>query len=87
MTTIIHVNINVIRHNKKHGNRLPACRIQNEFGTKYAKEVIINGPSRLVYSPDKPLRCGARLWIETDAEIKLIEETEYSEIKEIMENL
>jgi hypothetical protein len=24
-----------------------------------------------VYRPDKPLSCGARVWIETDAEIKI----------------
>lgn len=31
--------------------------------------------ARVVYSPDKPLSCGARVWIETDTdtvELKLI---------------
>jgi len=31
---------------------------------EYADSVVINGPSRVVYSPDKPLSCGARVWIE-----------------------
>lgn len=30
----------------------------------YATAVEIRGPSRIVYSPDKPLDCGARLWVE-----------------------
>jgi len=27
--------------------------------------------SKLVYSPDKPLSCGAKVWIETDSEITI----------------
>lgn len=38
----------------------------------YADEVIIHGPSRLVYSPDKPLSCGAKVWIETESVVELI---------------
>ena len=30
----------------------------------------IKGPSKVVYSPNKPLSCGARVWIETEAEIE-----------------
>ena len=26
----------------------------------------IGGASSVVYSPDKPLNCGARVWVETD---------------------
>jgi hypothetical protein len=29
--------------------------------------VLIDGPCRIVYSADKPLACGARVWIETHA--------------------
>lgn len=35
----------------------------------YAKEVAILGPSKVVYSPDKPLSCGATVWIETQGEV------------------
>ena len=34
-------------------------------------EVIIDGPSKVIYSPDKPLSCGARVWIETRSEVTL----------------
>lgn len=35
-------------------------------------EVIIAGPSKMVYRPEKPLSCGARMWIETRAEVTTI---------------
>jgi hypothetical protein len=30
------------------------------------ERVVIKGDSELVYSPDKPLSCGAKVWIETE---------------------
>jgi len=39
---------------------------------QYCMEVDIKGPSRMIYRPDKPRPCGAKLWIETDADIELI---------------
>ena len=38
---------------------------------RYAHEVRIEGPSKIVYRPDKPLSCGARVWIETYGEVEL----------------
>jgi hypothetical protein len=38
----------------------------------YAFEVEVLGPSRIVYRPDKPLSCGARCWIETDADVEVV---------------
>ena len=44
------------------------------LGRRFAlHEAIIDGPCRVVYSPDKPLSCGARVWIETDAEVVCVE--------------
>ena len=37
----------------------------------WSLEVEILGESKVVYSPDKPLSCGARVWIETNAEVKI----------------
>jgi ferredoxin-thioredoxin reductase catalytic subunit len=81
---IIHVNVNVIRHNKKHGNNLPPCRVQEGNKSRYCREVQILGPSKMVYSPDRPLRCGAKLWIETESDVRLLDETPWVEIKEGM---
>ena len=38
---------------------------------RYAHSVEIVGPSKVVYSPDKALSCGAHVWIETYAEVLL----------------
>ncbi len=77
---IIHINRNVIQQNAKRDVPLPVCRVQDGKTTRYAMEVQINGPSRMVYRPDDPLSCGAKLWIETDADITLLGETTYAEM-------
>lgn len=69
MKTIIHVNQHVIRANAKHGKSDPVLTVKTYKSNTYAHEVEILGPSRVVYSPDKPLSCGARVWIETDSEV------------------
>lgn len=67
--SIIHVNQHVIRSNHKTGNREPVLSVKQGKKNTYAHEVEILGPSRVVYSPDKPLSCGARVWIETTSEV------------------
>ena len=60
-----------IRANKKHGTKEPVITVKTYKTNTYAHEVEILGESKVVYSPDKPLSCGARVWIETDAEVKV----------------
>jgi hypothetical protein len=72
MKTIIHVNQHVIKRNAKNGTQEPVLTIKNYKSNTYAKDVVINGPSRVVYSPDKPLSCGARVWIETEAHVEIL---------------
>ena len=57
------------------------CRIETEGNTWYGSQVDILGPSSMIYSPDKPRRCGAKLWIETDAEVVIHDKTTYAELK------
>jgi hypothetical protein len=63
----IHVNMHVIRRNHRDGRRDPPLSIKTSRRNLKAQSVEIQGPSELVYSPDRPLACGARVWIETDA--------------------
>ena len=65
----IHVNMHVIRRNQKTGEREPVITVKTYKPNTYAHEVEILGNSKVVYSPDKPLSCGARLWIETTSEV------------------
>ena len=60
-----------IRANKKHGTNEPVITVKTYKTNTYGHEVEILGDSKVVYSPDKPLSCGARVWIETDAEVKI----------------
>ena len=69
MKTKIHVNQHVVRSNKKHGKKEPVLTVKTYKSNTYAHEVEINGPSKVIYSPDKPLSCGARVWSETESEV------------------
>jgi hypothetical protein len=71
MKTIIHVNQHKIKHNRKHGDNEPVLTVKTYKTNNYAHEVDINGPSRVVYRPKKPLSCGARVWIETQSVVKI----------------
>lgn len=74
--TIIHVNSNTIRSNRKHGNTEPPLSIRKTRSARaeYAQEIEIrdnagNVVARVVYQPDTPLSCGAQVWIETDLQV------------------
>ena len=67
----IHVNMHIIRKNRKTGERKPVLTVKTSKSNDYAHEVVINGPSKVIYSPDKPLSCGARVWIETRSDVTL----------------
>jgi hypothetical protein len=69
MKTIIHVNQHVIKANRKNNTNDPVLTVKTYKSTEYAHDVTIYGPSRVVYSPDKPLSCGAHVWIETEADV------------------
>lgn len=69
---IIHINRNIIQRNSKRDEQEPVCRVEENGIVTYCMEVDIKGPSRMVYRPDKPRPCGAKLWIETNADIELI---------------
>jgi hypothetical protein len=70
MKTIVHINQHVIRSNQKTGEREPVITVKNYKSNTYAHEVIIHGPCKIIYSPDHPLSCGARVWIESTAEVE-----------------
>lgn len=75
MTTYIHVNRTTIAKNARNGTNDPAVRFQRgKYGkSTYCHEVEIAGPSRMIYSPHKPiLPCGARLVVATEAEVRVV---------------
>ena len=56
---------------KKNNKTDPVITVKTSKSNTYASEVEILGKSKLIYSPNKPLACGARVWIETDEKIVL----------------
>lgn len=72
MKTIIHVNQHVVKSNRKNSVNDPVLTVKTYKENRYAHEVDIKGDSKVVYSPDKPLSCGAHVWIETQGEVTVI---------------
>ena len=68
----IHVNMHNIRYNKKYGMNKPVITVKTYKSNDYGNEVEIFGPSKVIYRPNKPLSCGARVWIETEGEVKIV---------------
>lgn len=76
----IHVNQHNIKANLKNGNEaLPVFTIKINKQNIRARFITINGPSSMVYRPDKPLSCGAKVWIATRSEV--IAQTDDGEIR------
>jgi len=69
----IHVNQHVIKANAKNGENNPIFTVKQGGKNTYAFNVKVKGEMELVYSPDKPLSCGAKVWIETRGELILDE--------------
>ena len=72
MKTIIHVNQHNIKKNRKENLSLPVLTVKTYKSNVYAHRVKIHGDSEIVYSPDKPLSCGAHVWIQTDGEVEVL---------------
>ena len=61
----IHINMHKIKVNKKNGTNHPVITVKTSKHNYYGHKVKILGDSDIIYSPNKPLSCGARVWIET----------------------
>jgi hypothetical protein len=77
MKTLIHVNQHVIKSNSKTGSNDPALTCKTYKSNTYAHEAIIYGQdgkeaARVIYRPNNPLSCGAKVWIETVNKIETI---------------
>lgn len=62
----IHINQHVIRANAKNGESKPCITVKTSNSNTYCHEAEVCGFTKVIYSPDKPLSCGAKVWIETN---------------------
>ena len=60
----IHVNQHVLRTNRKNGTNDPPITVQTSAGSFTARTVYFS-KGKTMYRPERPLGCGAVLWIET----------------------
>ena len=83
-TKKIHVNQHHIRFNKHKKQYDWECPAKPVLTTKFKGKTFTsnrasimdedgNTIATVVYSPDKPLSCGAKVWIETKERVKLDE--------------
>jgi hypothetical protein len=78
MKTIIHVNQHVIKKNRSQGTAEPPLTVKTYRSNDYAHEAIIRAEdgtelARVVYRPNRPLSCGAHVWIETQHQVDLVQ--------------
>ena len=69
MKKIIHINQHKIRSNKKNNTNEQVITVKTSKHNYYVDEVEVKGSCKVVYKPDKPLSCGAKVWIETSDEV------------------
>jgi hypothetical protein len=79
MKTILHINQHVIKSNSKNNENNPVITCKTYKTNEYAHQAIIydkdnNEVCRIVYSKDKPLSCGAKVYIQTDNRVELIKD-------------
>ncbi len=76
MKTIVNVNRHNVAWNEKHDDKKPVLSVKTYKDTDYGDTVVIYGQdgleaARLVYRPESPLSCGARVWLETNNNVEV----------------
>lgn len=67
----ITVNRHIVATNRVHEKFGAPLSVQTSKGVFTGHEVFIGGLCKLKYTPDKPLSCGATVYIETHASVQL----------------
>ncbi len=76
MLTRIHVNRHTIASNKKKGSREAPLTAHNYKEKRSGHTIEIFGgdgnvAATVVYRPEKPLKCGATVWIESSNKVEV----------------
>ncbi len=79
MRTVVHVNQHVIRSNVKRGDNSPPITVRSYKSTQQCHRLVILGldgrpAAEVIHSPEKPLSCGARVWIEVKGDVEVVKE-------------
>ena len=68
MIARIYVNKHVIMSNAKNNQAEPPISVRTYKGTEYATEIELTGTWKVIYSPEKAICSGAKVWIEGQRE-------------------
>jgi len=70
LKTIIHVNQHKVRAGEPEVLTVKTYK-SNDYASE--AEIVVDGKvvAKVVYRPDNPLSCGAKVWIETEGEVRL----------------
>jgi Helix-turn-helix domain len=68
--TKIYINRSKLAQNHKRGTHYPVISVNRADRYLFGDEVVINGPCRIVYEPDK--KKNPRIWIETFFQVQVI---------------
>lgn len=68
------INRHKIRSNRVHNRNEPVISVREGKQIKYGHKVCLlneqgNIVAHIIYRPDKPLSCGATVWIETKLDV------------------
>ena len=69
--TIIHVNKNIIVQNKNLKEPEPVITTKHLKTNTYGHSVKVFGPCEIIYRPEKPLGCGAEVWVKTHSRVEI----------------
>ena len=72
----IHVNQHVIRKNRKDGETNQPLTVKNYKKNTYGSRVEVldkegNVVCEVLYTPSKPLSCGAEVYVQTSSEVRV----------------
>ena len=77
----IHVNQHMIRSNRTKGENEPVVTVQMSDRVVRGHRVTFGGRGQVVYSPKKPLRCGATVWVETRGPVTIERDTKNGRVR------
>jgi len=71
LKTIIHIDQHALRKNRKENRRDPVVTVKTSKRNLRGTSIRIGPNTTLIYSPDKPLKCGATIWLSTTEPVEL----------------
>ena len=80
MKYIIHVNRQHIAMNAKDGGNRPVYTVKHVKETIYCRSFIAHGPI-IGMADDNQLKCGARVWLETEGPIEFVDKMTFQEAR------